>query len=139
MLEPALRAVPIALAGGVVAALVATGVEDVLGKGFIATLIAVVVASAAFGGAVLAAGGALSPLRHAPDLRTITLTASTSNAKSSAPNAMRRCDIDRRDCVIHIGSGGDCTLRHRVKDGVPEDDADHDNPMPMPTKASPNP
>ena len=62
MLEPALRAVPIVLAGGVVAALVATGVEDVLGDGFIATLIAVVVAGAAFGAAVLAAGGALSPL-----------------------------------------------------------------------------
>ena len=61
MLEPALRSVPLAVAGGAVAALVTVGVENVLSDGFAATLIAVVAAAVAFAATFLLAGRALAP------------------------------------------------------------------------------
>jgi len=65
MLEPTLRAVPLAVAGGVIAALVATGVELAWGTGFLATTVAVVTAVGAFGAAALLAGGALGSIWRA--------------------------------------------------------------------------
>ncbi len=64
--EPALRAVPLVVAGGLVAALVATGVELALGTGFAATLLAVAAAFAAFGAVALMTGGALGSIWGGP-------------------------------------------------------------------------
>ncbi len=62
MLEPALRAVPLSLFGGVAAAAAATAVESLLSDGFAATLAAVVAAAVAFGAVFLAAGRLLAPV-----------------------------------------------------------------------------
>ncbi len=59
MLEPTLRAVPLVVIGGIVAALVATGVEASVGVGFVASILVVVAAVATFGVVVLLVGGAL--------------------------------------------------------------------------------
>ena len=62
VLEPALRSVPLVVAGGAVATLVATAAESLLHDGFAATLITVIAAGIAFVATALAVGGALSPL-----------------------------------------------------------------------------
>ena len=62
VLDPAARSVPLAVAGGAAATLVAAGVEGALGDGFVATVVAVGLAAAGFGATYLLTGRMLLPL-----------------------------------------------------------------------------